>query len=147
MSFLYPVRPSSSPEGGHILLQPCPLPWLLPPPLHCLLSLESESEVREPFQGRIMSQQQQQHTRTSKASFFPRALDDRALMTLGNVVSTDIISGACAHRRANSIKHHLKKNGLSKPCGQGTASVLITRDLYVLAVGETARSLMTELSL
>lgn len=99
MSFLCPVRPSSSPEGGgHILLQPCPLPWLLPLPLCCLLSLESESEVRDPFQGSITSPQWQ-HTCTSKASSFSRALDDRALMTLGNIVSTDIIGGACAHRR------------------------------------------------
>lgn len=52
VSFPYPVKTSFSPEGGYILPQPCPLPWLLPPPLHCLFSLEGESEVREPFQGR-----------------------------------------------------------------------------------------------
>lgn len=38
-------------------------------------------------------------------------------------------------RPANSIKHHFfKKNGLNKPRGQGTVYLLITRDLYVLAV-------------
>lgn len=100
VSFLYPVKTSSSPEGGgHILLRPCSPPWLLPPPLHCPFSLNCESEVREAFQGRHQPQQWQR-TRTSKASFFPRALDDRALMTLGDVVSTDITGGACAHGRA-----------------------------------------------
>lgn len=53
VSFLYPVKTSSSPEGGgHILLGPCSPPWLLPPPLHCPFSLNCESEVREAFQGR-----------------------------------------------------------------------------------------------
>lgn len=71
-------------------------------------------------------------------SSFPRALDDRASMTLGNVVSTDITGGACAHGRAgqrhNASCFFFKKNGLNKPCGQGTVRALITRDLYVLAV-------------
>lgn len=58
-------------------------------------------------------------------------------MTLSNVVSTDIIGGACAHRCARPIALSiifLKKNGLNKPRGQGTVYLLITRDLYVLAV-------------
>lgn len=70
-----------------------------------------------------------------KGVLLSRALDDRALVTLGNVVSTDIIGEACAHRRAWPIALSIiLKNGLNKPRGQRTVCVLITRDLYVLAV-------------
>lgn len=80
--------------------------------------------------------QQWQCTHTSKASFLPRALDDRQ--------GLDDIRQCRQHRhyrwgmRTQTCRpitlSIILKNGLNKPRGQGTVCVLITRDLYDLAV-------------